>query len=228
MEYIEDNNNIISLKEYKDKIIYFFLFNNGYSLSHFPIYLETSNYSLLYPLTDIENRTFSHELFGENWKRIYLFINITDYPPTFYFNISQVICIDYYFFETDEFELIESKIPFKEGGIRANTKDLYFSIQKNDNSSIGLVLKIEIENDIFLSIDFNNKTEEQYENITNTTDDNTDDNSHNENINNSTKEKINDNVHNENTNSLKTLMNVLGVIFIIIFCAFCYYYIKKK
>ena len=148
MEYIRNNNNIISLKEYKNKIIYFCLFEGGKSSSHFPIYLETSNYSLLYPLTDIENRTFSHELFGENWQRIYLFINITDYPPTFYFNISQVICIDYYFFETDVFELIESKIPFIEGGIRANTKDLYFSIQKNDNSSIGLVLKIEIENDI--------------------------------------------------------------------------------
>jgi len=77
-ELFRNNNNIISLKEYKDKIIYFIFLSNGYISTHLPIYLETSNYSLLYPLTDIENRTFSHELFGENWQKIYLFINITD------------------------------------------------------------------------------------------------------------------------------------------------------
>jgi len=157
MEYIKEKNNIISLKENKNKVIYFFFFSGGYSLQHFSIYLETSNYSLLYPLTDIESRTFSHEILGVNSKDTYLFINITDYPSTFYIKLNHDMNIKYYFFETDDFELIESKIPFNEKGNLANTDDLYFSIQKKDNSSIGLVLNIYTKKDIFLSIDFENK-----------------------------------------------------------------------
>ena len=98
MKYIKENNNIISLKEYKDKVIYLFFFSGGYSLQHFSIYLETSNYSLLYPLTDIENRTFSREILGANYKNTYLFINIKDYPSTFYFKLNHYMIITYYFF----------------------------------------------------------------------------------------------------------------------------------
>ena len=120
-EDIYGNKDIISLKDYENKIIYLFFFHQGYAMysSHFWIDFEASNYSLLYPLTDIENRTFSHEILGYNSKYTYLFINIADYPNIFYFTINHEMSIKYYFFETDDFELIESKIPFdKDNGVK--------------------------------------------------------------------------------------------------------------
>jgi len=209
---VKESNNIISLKENKNKIIYLFFFYSGYAYyhEHSSIDFETSNYSLLYPLTDIENRTFSHEILGENSKHTYLFINITDYPPTFYVNISHQMNIFYYLFETDDFELIETKIPFKEKGNQANTKELYFSIQKKDNSSIGLVLDIYTKDYIFLSIDFKNKTPEQDQNKTNTT-----------------NNDIHDNSDQKNNKVLISVISILGGIFIIIGCV-CYCYFKNK
>ena len=159
-ESVNGNKDIISLKDYENKIIYLFFFDQNYARysTYYWIDFETSNYSLLYPLTDIENRTFSHEILGYNSKYTYLFINIADYPKIFYFKINHEMYIKYYFFETNDFELIESKIPFdKDKGIEADEKDLFFRVEKQDNSSIGLVLAIYTSNDIILRIDFEDK-----------------------------------------------------------------------
>ena len=65
--------------------------------------------------------------------------------------------IKYYLFETNDLETIESKIPFKVKGENAIIKDLTFSIERNNNEYIGLVLEIQSKSDIFFSIDYHKK-----------------------------------------------------------------------
>ena len=67
--------------------------------------------------------------------------------------------IKYYFFETNDLETIESKIPFKEKGEDAikEEEDLSFSIERSNNQYIGLALEIKSKSDIFLSVDFYKK-----------------------------------------------------------------------
>ena len=126
-----------------------------------PILFTTSNYSTLYPLSNIENNSFYTPLIGSATK--YIFIDISDYQNIFNFKVNHEMIIKYYFFETNDLETIESKIPFKENGENVIIKDLSFSIVRNDNQYIGLVLEIKSSSDIFLSIDFHKKEPDKKE-----------------------------------------------------------------
>ena len=95
MEYLKDKNNIVSLKEHKNKRIYLFFYIDGYTMPHLTIDLEISKYGLLYPLSDIKKRIFSHNILSGNGKYTYLFVNIEDYPNIFYFNKNHDMQITY-------------------------------------------------------------------------------------------------------------------------------------
>ena len=160
-EYINEEDNYISLKESKNKMIYFMIWFQDCLSEYIPIIFTYSNYSTLYPLSNIENRTFYAPIL--NYATKYIFIDISEYPQIFYFNINHEMYIEYYFFETNDFETIESIISSLSGGEEAIIEHLSFSIERNDNKYIGLLLAIETSSDIFFSIDFPEEKEEERE-----------------------------------------------------------------
>ena len=151
---IKKEDKFISLKNSKNLFIYVL---GKSSYTHFNVLFTTSNYSLLYPIST--NRTFSSKILEYTTK--YLFVDISEYPRKFYVNVNNKnMRINYYLFDTNNFETIENKIPFSEKGTNVNLKDLNFEIDKGDNKTkIGLVLELYTNSDISLSIDFNSKKE---------------------------------------------------------------------
>ena len=121
-------NNYISLKENKNRIIYILIQFEEYDSEYISLLFTSSNYALLYPLSHVQKRTYYQPILYKSTN--YLFVDILKYSNTFNFNINHQMNIIYYFFETNNLERIESKIPFTEHGKEAEITDLSFSIKK--------------------------------------------------------------------------------------------------
>ena len=97
----------------------------------------------------------------------FVFIDISKYPNIFYFNVNHEMTILYYFFETNDFETIESKLSTINinDGIQVDMdemeENLSFSIERTNNDYIGLLLLIYTDSDIFFSIDLEKKDKEE-------------------------------------------------------------------
>ena len=116
--------------------------------------------------------------------------------------------IIYFFFETNDFKAIESKLPHIEDGDgeEANIKDFSFSINRINKDNIGLVLEIISDSDISLSIDFEKKkSEDKSEEESNSGDGN-----------------------NENGGGSKALLIIILLIVLIVIIIGIFFYIKWK
>ena len=107
----------------------------------------------IYNLTSLEERSFNFSL-NQNDK-INLFVDISEYPKLFYINLNNKnFEFEYHLFETNDFRKIKYYSSIEERGIIPNISDFSFSLAKINNKSIGLVLKIDADCDIFLHIGF--------------------------------------------------------------------------
>ena len=122
------NSKYIYLKENQNDVIYILIYYYSYyNLDKTTVLFRFSNYGELNSLTNLENKVFDLPLINSHY--IYLFLDIKDYPEKSYIFInSKTFKIWYYFFETNDFEIIETYIPLEKEGIVPYQYNIYNNI----------------------------------------------------------------------------------------------------